>query len=223
MRLDFINDGLSLEGCKFLAQGLEECKFLKVLTLSYNPIGDEGLEVLVAAMRKHEGIEGALSVLDVEGCGIGSKGMAALTTWIATQNCFLQELNLKGNYQIGITAIGQLFVGVKLNNSITTLNLHDTFKQRNIEPEAAEEFRNALKEMVISHPTLSILDFTGNAIDSEEGVMLHAALQMNQNLASIKVDRDLGEMFNAINLLSEENTAAIAKAKAKAGKKKKKK
>jgi len=218
-RLDFVEDGLTAAACKHLAQAFRTSMFLRHVSLSYNPIGDGGIAALAEGLIDRGDLEGVLQVLDLEGCDIAAEGMGSLAKLLGNPRCVLNSLNLKGNHKAGQHAVGGLLSALKVSPTLTTLNLHDTFKKREAEHE--EDFRSSLKDVLISHLTLSDLDLTGNAIGAEEGQILFAALQMNRNLTAIKVDRDLDEMFNQINVLSEENL--VAKQKASKGKKKKKK
>lgn len=223
-QLDIIEDGVTSQGAALLAEVLRCNNFLKSLQLTYNNIGDEGIQALCTKLMAKEG-EGTLEVLNLECCGLGPEGFAVLAEFLKHEKCALKELNLKANHAAGQPAVQALLQAVQGSATLSVLNVRDTFKRR----EDAAEFHAVLKDTLLLHPTLSDLDLSANAVIPEEATVLVAALQMNRNITSIKVDRDLdapGEdapkLYTEINTLSAENLALKIKA-SKSSKKKKKK
>lgn len=213
--LDLLEEGITPFGCSLLAEALTGNVFLKKLHLNYNEIGDTGIEALLAGLKLNTFLE----ALHLEYCGLGTTGAISLASLLKDhKECGLIDLNLKGNHLIGMTAVRTLLAGVQGSATLQKLNLHDTFKQRDENPD---EFRETLRDTLVGHPSLSELDLSGNALGAEDGTILLGALQMNRGICVLPVDRDLGELYTEINTLVAENLVLKLKA-AKGGKKKKK-
>lgn len=120
---------LDLTGASFNAPGLARLKpffeknpSLKVLSLGENAnIGDDGLQVILSALRCSKG---ELRVLNMEGCGIGNLGAAAISSYMGSGGSHLRVLELSHNSSMGDAGVEKLAERIKVDScKIETLGL----------------------------------------------------------------------------------------------------
>jgi len=183
---------------------------LKSLSLDYNPLGDEGIAALADGLRWNCFLEN----LSVSYCGIGCYGAGALAQdVIANEYCKLTGLDLRGN-ELGPDGVAAIADSLKANLTLISLNLADTGMGN------SSVSREAVREALQKHPTLTSLDLNLNAIGVEGGQMLLDVLPRNTNITKCGVFERLGELYVKIQEQVDEN--AKSKKKKKKGKKKKK-
>eukprot|EP00656_Telonema_subtile_P030525 TRINITY_DN33504_c0_g2_i1.p1 TRINITY_DN33504_c0_g2~~TRINITY_DN33504_c0_g2_i1.p1 ORF type:complete len:336 (+),score=72.61 TRINITY_DN33504_c0_g2_i1:149-1156(+) len=217
---DLFEERISSVGLTALAPALSLNEHLKELQLSYNSFGDEGMSVLAGALSENHTLES----LQVAFCGLTQAGASVLSeAVIANKDCVLQKLCLRGNEQIGFQGARVILEAVKESETMTELDLSETFKLNHImnNPSATEPgLRSSLRDALAGHPTLATIDLRGNHIDNEDAAMLLALAQTNKSLTDIAVDRDLGTLYEELAEVMASNQAAAGKGK-KAKKKKK--
>jgi len=205
---DLPENDIGWEGINEIGLALKANNCLKTLTLDYNPLGDEGAAALADGLRWN----GCLDVLSLTYCGIGCYGAGALAQdVVANEYCTLTELNLKGN-ELGPEGVAAIADSLKVNTSLQTLNLADCGMSN------SAISRDAMREALWGHPTLTALDLNLNAIGVEGGQMLLEVLSVNTNIVKCGVFERLGVMYRDIQDKVAENGG-----KKKKGKKKKKK
>ena len=130
---------------------------------------------------------------------------------IANDYCRLTDLSLKGN-ELGPEGVAAIADSLKLNRTLTSVNLADT--GMGCDPIS----RDAMREALVRHPTLTALDLNLNAIGNEGGQMLLEVLSLNTFIVKCGVFERLGLLYRDIQDKVAENGS-----KKKKGKKKKKK
>ena len=147
-----------------LCDGLKDCKYLCTLNLSFNRIGDDGIEALIESFIRH--ITGLRSLI-LDSCEIGTKGAIALAdalkylpslTMISLEHnrilfegakalseglqycCNLEVLNL-GSNSLGCRSIQVLAVGLIYNKHLRTLIVENN----EIDSTDAQFFSDILK------------------------------------------------------------------------------
>ena len=110
-----------------LAHGLSQNCSVKVLHLSYNPIGDEGAAALGQAMTENK----TITELWLNSCDITTTRGAALASLIA--NSTIEELHISGNSLAG--AIPSIAQALQHNKTLKRLDIHndDSLSQSNVE------------------------------------------------------------------------------------------
>ena len=101
---------LRLEHMRLVADGLKNNKTLENLNVSCQPIGDEGLSILLTALAQNPDTK--LKSLNLYDTGITEKGQKALEAFLET-NKTLQWVNLSGNSRISSTTIDAYLEGNK--------------------------------------------------------------------------------------------------------------
>jgi Ran GTPase-activating protein (RanGAP) involved in mRNA processing and transport len=98
------------EICKMLSSALKKDKYLEVLNLHHNPIGDDGLFLLSGSLKKMR----TLRHLTLSQCGITDEGAKTIVE-ILTQNACLETIELQMNAigSDGADAIGDCLVKQK--------------------------------------------------------------------------------------------------------------
>jgi len=195
------------EGANSIGLALKANIHLTSLNMDKNPLGDEGAAALADGLRWN----GKLEELSLEYCGIGCYGAGALAIDVVGNGyCKLTNLSLKGN-EIEPEGVAAIADGLKLNHTLTSINLSDTGMGD------SPISRDAMRHALIRHVTLTSLDLNLNAIGPEGGQMLLEVLTLNTNIVKCGVFERL-VMFKDIQELVATNGS-----KKKKGKKKKKK
>lgn len=114
--------GITAKGAKALSI-LISCSRLKVLYLSMNVVGDDGVEFIANALTQNT----HLSVLDLRKANIADKGVKALSSVLQMNKASLQVLDLQENR---ITDSGLLLLGrsLKYNQTLRRLHLLNSLK-----------------------------------------------------------------------------------------------
>jgi len=205
---ELIENDIGWEGANSIGLALKANNCLQVLNLDCNPLGDEGIAALADGLRWN----GFLSNLSVQYCGIGCYGAGALAQdVVANEYCRLTELSLKGN-ELGPEGVASIADSLKQNTTLVSINLADTGMGN------SGISRDAMREALVRHPTLTALDLNLNAIGPEGGQMLLEVLSLNTNITKCGVFERLGKVYQEI-----QEKAAGNGGKKKKGKKKKKK
>lgn len=207
---ELLENDIGWEGANSIGLSLKANMCLKSLSLDYNPLGDEGIAALADGLRWNCFLEN----LSVSYCGIGCYGAGALAQdVIANEYCKLTGLDLRGN-ELGPDGVAAIADSLKANLTLISLNLADTGMGN------SSVSREAVREALQKHPTLTSLDLNLNAIGVEGGQMLLDVLPRNTNITKCGVFERLGELYVKIQEQVDEN--AKSKKKKKKGKKKKK-
>jgi len=205
---ELIENDIGWEGANSIGLALKANNCLKTLNLDCNPLGDEGIAALADGLRWN----GFLEQLSVQYCGIGCYGAGALAQdVVANDYCRLTDLNMKGN-ELGPEGVASIADSLKENTTLVSLNLADTGMGN------SAISRDAMREALVRHPTLTSLDLNLNAIGAEGGQMLLEVLSLNTNIGTCGVFERLGQVYKDI-----QESAANNGGKKKKGKKKKKK
>mmetsp|Transcript_18755 Transcript_18755/g.30833 ORF Transcript_18755/g.30833 Transcript_18755/m.30833 type:complete len:327 (+) Transcript_18755:91-1071(+) len=141
IRLNPYLKSLSLRGCTLtersmplLSEAVAECRSLKLLNISWNKIGPQGLKYLSKGALH-------LRVFCLEECGIGDEGCEYLAKSLKGgkgEDCCLKELNMDGN-NIGSRGASILCKALQ-KSKLQTLN----FSNNPIGPSSGQELANML-------------------------------------------------------------------------------
>ena len=118
-RLDLRSCRMTSDGVGEVMSGLSENQTLRELSLSYNPIGLEGVITMATMLRSNSSLE----TLDLQSCSIGSSGGVELGAALES-NKTLRKLVLGGN-ALGDDGVRGLCVGLENNSSLKELYLHN--------------------------------------------------------------------------------------------------
>lgn len=97
LQINLARRNLGPQEARMLTGALKANKFLSVLKLSYNDLGDEGAKVIADALFENGSHHPTLSVLDLGFNGIGDEGCEALAVKVVAGNFHLRTLYLSGN------------------------------------------------------------------------------------------------------------------------------
>ena len=118
-KLDLRSCSMTSDGVGEVMSGLSENHTLRELSLSYNPIGLEGVITMATMLRSNSSLE----TLDLQSCSIGSSGGVELGAALES-NKTLRKLVLGGN-ALGDDGVRGLCVGLENNSSLKELYLHN--------------------------------------------------------------------------------------------------
>jgi len=194
------------QGANSIGLALKANIHLTSLAMDKNPLGDEGVAALADGLRWN----GHLTHLSLNYCGIGCYGAGALAQdVIANDYCRLTDLGLQGN-EIEPEGVASIADSLKMNLTLTAINLADT----GMGDSAIS--RDAMREALVRHPTLTSLNLNLNAIGTEGGQMLLEVLSLNTNIVQCGV-------FERLVMYRDIKDKVDANGSKKKGKKKKKK
>ena len=118
--LDLSSNLIDSQGAELFAPllGSHSCA-LKTLVLNSNhKLGDEGAKAIALALCKNT----SLQVLSVQSCNIGGKGAEGFGTTLS-QNKTLKEFSLRGNTEVGDSAVELISRGLRTNGGLLKLDL----------------------------------------------------------------------------------------------------
>ena len=119
--LELVSNFITVQGARELASYIQYAEHqLETLTLDYNPLGDEGVEALVQALRASTSSMRRLSLGD---CGLGDASCTALSELLFDSDCRLAYLNLSVN-RITFRGVSKLIPkGNSISNTLKHLDL----------------------------------------------------------------------------------------------------
>mmetsp|Transcript_6620 Transcript_6620/g.9782 ORF Transcript_6620/g.9782 Transcript_6620/m.9782 type:complete len:354 (-) Transcript_6620:1483-2544(-) len=211
---ELLECGVGPLGAKALGRSLSCGMNKSVLTLSldYNPIlACIGTTALCEGLKSNS----SLKKLSLQRCNIGFGGATAISRVLAFHRTILQTLDLTGNL-LGGEGLANLSEGLKSNKSLEKLLLADN----NISSsDANEEGLRAFAHATESHPALTYVDFSYNAIGNNAKLLVKAlGKENNTRISTFKVDASVPD-----NLFSVLHRTSATKKKTGKNKKKKKK
>ncbi|EAY23761.1 Leucine Rich Repeat family protein [Trichomonas vaginalis G3] len=195
-------------GCRAIARGFVESKFLTILELDFNAgIGDEGVAGLC-----HYGHCPSLNRLSLSFCNIGDKGAETLAKWLAKPECQIKELILKGN-QIG--PLGATAIGANLpdNNSLNRLDLSDNVFGYNA--ECLNALHDGIKGCAPLNAVLLLNNFECPEGLAEKFLTLVTEKPLGEFQLTVKMDANTFQNTRAISLTNAKKIAKEAKRKKK--------
>lgn len=195
-------------GCRAIARGFVESKFLTILELDFNAgIGDDGVAGLC-----HYGHCAALNRLSLSFCNIGDKGAEILAKWLAKPECQIKELILKGN-QIG--PLGATSIGANLpdNNSLNRLDLSDNVFGYNA--ECLNALHDGIKGCAPLNAVLLLNNFECPEGMAEKFLDLVTTKPLGEFQLTVKMDANTFQNTRAISLTNAKKIAKEAKKKKK--------
>ncbi|KAG1666816.1 hypothetical protein FOA52_011657 [Chlamydomonas sp. UWO 241] len=158
------------------------CAWLRELSLSGNPIGDTGTEVLAGVVGHHAC---RLRSLDLSKCGITERGASVLAPAIAASTV-LQSLDLSWN-SLGKRGARFLAGGLVTAQSVQQVHLAWT----GIGDEGASHIASALVDNI----SVRLIDLSGNSLGVETCIVLGEVLQENERLDTILLrDNPIGHV-----------------------------
>ncbi|XP_002164479.1 leucine-rich repeat-containing protein 73 isoform X1 [Hydra vulgaris] len=154
-----------------LADGLKGNTSINTLTLHGNPLGDEGLTILVNAIENHH----QLQTLDVGDCQLGDQAVSSLCSLLKykSNEINLLELTLTGNRRV--TQIGWASLAMAIAHGSRLQKLYLDYND--IGDFGAGLFAVALS----SSPYLKYIDFEGCEISDAGAEMLCDSLECHNN------------------------------------------
>ena len=195
--ISYINENISLSGCRAFGRALAASKSLCILELDFNHgIGDEGIRGLI-----NHGHCPTLTRLSLKYCSIGDKGIDAIGRWLALPECKIEDLDLSGN-EIGPTGIIAFAGNLSKNKSLQKIDLSNNLFGNN--SEALEALKNGIAEC----PTLNAVIMTNN-FECPEGA--------DEKFFDLVTNKPLGdfEFTHRMDSIVFQNTRAAAMANKK--------
>nr|XP_049616912.1 NACHT, LRR and PYD domains-containing protein 12 isoform X4 [Syngnathus scovelli] len=159
---------LSKKSCNALASVLSSCCSLRKLDLSWNDLGDDGLEALAAGLAKPQC---TLQVLELENCNLSEKSGEALASVLSSSRT-LRELDLSHN-DLGDDGLEALAAGLaKPQCTLQVLKL--------LRCDLSKKSCEALASVLSSSRTLRELDLSNNDLGDDGLEALAAGLAKSQ-------------------------------------------
>lgn len=129
---------------------ITQTRNLRTLDLDQTELGDEGVAVLFDKLTSHATISSLpLRHIYLNAVGIGEKGAAAISSYLASPNCTLNSLYVNNN-PLGSRGGEALAMGLKANKSLQRLTLAST--------GMGDRGVIALFEALRNHPSLMAFD-----------------------------------------------------------------
>jgi Ran GTPase-activating protein (RanGAP) involved in mRNA processing and transport len=193
---NFINK----EAMNYLGEALIENNSIKRIELSNLYRGDEGFEGFFEALK----INTSITSLNLSNNFIGKKNMDFLSNIIknnhSIQTLELSSVNLDNNYE-GIE-LGEFFEALKINTSITYLNLSNNF--------IANEKLRILCDGIMNNKTILYLNLNGIRFSFEnnhkrlkyskkERMYLYNAFEINKSIIKLNLDGNEKDYETFIN------------------------
>jgi len=216
LTLELIQCELTSLSCEFLGRLLNPATQnpLLALRIDHNDIGNIGVRHLSEGLCMNS----VLKTLTLSYCNFDTTASRYLMQILIFQESSLQELDLQGNL-LGNEGSGQIFHALKINQSLTKLNLADTCMEGN------DFFSDRFIEMLTCNSCLSVLDLRLNNILEE---CVKEVLERMKSAASGRINAVIYEIMFPEGKISEETIEDYYKfllpnKKSKKGKKKGKK
>jgi hypothetical protein len=184
-------------GITILANSLASHKFIRILSLGTNEIGDEGCRALTAMLSSHETLEH----LELDNNGIGPEGARELGNALRT-NKSLTFLNIAKN-KIPDDGFAGLAKGLKVNKSMRLMDI--------AENQMGEEGANDMTSSIIGRGAIPLrLLFHGNpACDSAVGKKLAKVSRESEGAARIKFRKTAMSTMETLIELKEQHMDAV--------------
>jgi hypothetical protein len=199
-------------GCRAIARGMIQSKFLAVLELDFNPgVSDEGVRSLC-----HYGHCQSMTKLSLRFCDVGDSGAAALGNWIARDDCVVREILLNGNKicPVGATAIGH---GLRANKSIVRLDLGDNLFGYDA------DCLDAIHDGIIECPTFQCINMMNHFVCpegmAEKYFQLTRAKPLGECVLTVKMDSIIFQNTRQLAMQNKRKMARDTKRKRAAARK----
>ena len=165
--LDFHSNLIDQDGASAIAGFLVSTATLKRLILDENHrIGDDGAREIALALCHNSSLE----TLGMRSCCIGGQGAERFATTLSKNSC-LKKLDLRGNVEVGDSAVELLARGLKENGALTKLDLSSC--------GVGDEGCAALADALLTNSALTHLKLHRNDISDGGIVALSEALSKN--------------------------------------------
>ncbi|XP_057308590.1 glutamic acid-rich protein-like [Hydractinia symbiolongicarpus] len=201
-KLHLPSTSITKEDVKHIADVISDPKHeFKSLALNGNPLGDEGITLLLEAMTKNDSI----TDLDIGGCNVSDKGAKSISSYLKA-NESLGELTLSKN---GLTVTGWQHIAdaLKVNRSLKTLSIDSN--------NMLDDGVKAICDGISENKSLVSLDVEGNFLDDVAGEMIYEAIKRCETLVDVTLlpdnkfsDQILNKIRKLIYERIEEKTEA---------------
>ena len=196
LEVNLSNNGLSLDFAREMAKSVRtvyekgvqvRSSQIKVLNLSFNPLGDKGNRRLVHALRNNDTIE----YLNLSGTCLGTQAAKELASLLRRSIVRWKVLDVSNN-DLGRENTNEILWAVRSNYSLRTLilasnKLGPTF---GTEEDEVEDNGVAMVEAVATNFSLHVLDLSDNELSPECGLMFVESLMDNPSLTSICLEKN---------------------------------
>lgn len=160
---------------------------LRVLDLSFNPLGDKGVRRVLHALRSNDATE----QINLAGTNMGSTSAKEIAELIRRAVVKWRYLNV-GDNDLGRENLNEILWALRSNTSLRTLVLASNKAGEVFGTDADEVEENgiALFEAVTNNHTLKVLDLSDNQLSSDCGLVFMDGLHDNPSLTSIVLERN---------------------------------
>ena len=211
--LDISSNNIGDVGAIAFAQALNINQTLTTLDISHNNIGDEGVEYIVEELKTNK----TLTTLGINNNKIGNIGARALAVVLGKGgNTTLTTLDISHNYYIGDEGAKSFAEALKINESLTTLDISATNITRDgVQAIITSILNSATSLLHFKYAPLEIDYFLFKKLESKLKSNENALKLFNPSLITLKVpiDNSITQTINFIKKkmnykkLSESNTS----------------